>query len=413
MTYTPGAVHQQQLRRRQDQPAADLHAVRYGRAAVHVRRQLQHQRHRQRLHLQPDDRRDVHQRRRPGCAVGQQDLPDHLGRRRQRHASTLSNYANGVTIDLRPGEFSTFDQAQLANNLAYQNLTDAGAGQRRHVAALQQRRRSLIENAKGGAGNDIFVGNTANNVLDGGAGSDTVIFTGPTGVTVTLNDTGADVIVTHDGETDTLRSIENIGGTSGNDTLTGNSQDNILIGGSGGADTLTGGAGNDRLIGGGFTVDHDHVRPDAPSQPDITKPQATNNGSIATAVDTAGAFDVDANANITNSTTHSACDDQRDGGRRRGRILSHRRDRRRRAGDLRHRRHRHADRQHHRAGQQRGHRAGDATTRARVIRARSPGMTTPTSDLHLRARGHLLHPRRPVDQHARSPSRCWRGRPTS
>ena len=74
--------------------------------------------------------------------------------------------------------------------------------------------RSLIENATGGAGNDIFVGNIANNVLDGGAGSDTVIFTGTTGVTVTLNDTGADVIVTHDGETDTLRSIENIGGTS-------------------------------------------------------------------------------------------------------------------------------------------------------------------------------------------------------
>jgi Ca2+-binding RTX toxin-like protein len=39
--------------------------------------------------------------------------------------------------------------------------------------------RSLIENATGGAGNDIFVGNTANNVLDGGAGSDTVIFTNP------------------------------------------------------------------------------------------------------------------------------------------------------------------------------------------------------------------------------------------
>jgi hypothetical protein len=45
-------------------------------------------------------------------------------------------------------------------------------------------------------------------------------------VNVTLNDTGADVIVNHDGETDTLRSIENIGGTSGNDTITGNSQDN-------------------------------------------------------------------------------------------------------------------------------------------------------------------------------------------
>ena len=57
--------------------------------------------------------------------------------------------------------------------------------------------RSLIENAKGGTGNDIFVGNVANNVLDGGAGSDTVIFTNTTGVDVTLNDTGTDVIVSH------------------------------------------------------------------------------------------------------------------------------------------------------------------------------------------------------------------------
>ena len=37
-----------------------------------------------------------------------------------------------------------------------------------------------------------------------------MIFTGTTGVNVMLNDTGTDVIVNHDGETDTLRSIENI-----------------------------------------------------------------------------------------------------------------------------------------------------------------------------------------------------------
>jgi hypothetical protein len=127
-----------------------------------------------------------------------------------------------------------------------------------------------------------------------------VIFTNTTGVNVTLNDTNTDVIVTHDGETDTLRSIENIGGTSGNDTITGNSQDNVLTGGSGGADVLSGGDGNDRLIGGGFTTTTTFS---APSQPDITKPQATNNGSIATAVATAGFFDVDANPNITNATS--------------------------------------------------------------------------------------------------------------
>ncbi|NTS66788.1 M10 family metallopeptidase C-terminal domain-containing protein, partial [Sphingomonas sp. HHU CXW] len=217
----------------------------------------------------------------------------------------VSNYANGVTVDLRPGEFSTFDQSQLANNLAAQGLTNLAPGNIAMSLLQNNDTRSLIENVKGGAGDDVFVGNMANNVLDGGAGSDTVVFTNPGGVSVTLNETGADVIVNHDGETDTLRSIENIVGTSGNDTLTGNGLDNLLTGGTGGADTLSGGAGNDRLIGGGFTIVTSFVvTPDtAPSQPDITKAQSTNNNSIANAVNTAGAFDIDANANITNATT--------------------------------------------------------------------------------------------------------------
>ncbi|MEP7006891.1 MAG: M10 family metallopeptidase C-terminal domain-containing protein, partial [Sphingomonas bacterium] len=211
-----------------------------------------------------------------------------------------SNYANGVTIDLRPGEFSTVDQAQLANNLAYQNLVNLAPGNIAMSLLYNNDARSLIENAKGGAGNDVFVGNTANNIFDGGGGSDGVIFTNTTGVKLALNDTGVDVLVNHDGETDTLRSIENIGGTSGNDSIKGNSQDNVLTGGTGGADILQGRGGNDRLIGGGFTVT---TTLSAPSQPDITKPQSSNNGSIATAVATAGAYDVDANTEITNATS--------------------------------------------------------------------------------------------------------------
>jgi VCBS repeat-containing protein len=211
-----------------------------------------------------------------------------------------SNYANGVTIDLRPGEFSTVDQNQLANNLAYQNLVNLAPGNFAMSLLYNNDTHSLIENAKGGIGNDIFVGNTANNLLDGGAGSDTVIFTNVTGVNVTLNDTNADVIVNHDGETDTLRSIENIQGTIGNDILTGNSLNNTLSGGAGGSDYLSGGGGDDRLIGGGFTTTTTFS---APSQPDITKPQSTNNGSIATAVATAGFFDVDANPAITNASS--------------------------------------------------------------------------------------------------------------
>jgi len=207
-----------------------------------------------------------------------------------------SNYANGVTIDLRPGEFSTFDQAQLANNLFYQNLVNLAPGNIAMSLLYNNDVRSLIEHATGGTGNDIFVGNIANNVLDGGAGSDTVIFTGTTGVSVTLNDSATDVIVTHDGETDTLRSIENIQGTIGADTLTGNSQDNILSGGAGGADSLSGGDGNDRLIGGGFTTVNNAI---------ITKPESTANLSTGTALNpqASNAYTLLSDANITNSTT--------------------------------------------------------------------------------------------------------------
>jgi len=211
-----------------------------------------------------------------------------------------SNYANGVSIDLRPGEFSTFDQAQLANNTAYQNFVTLAPGNIAMSLLYNNDARSLIENAKGGVGNDVLVGNNANNILDGGAGSDTVVFTGTTGVNVTLNDTGVDVLVNHDGETDTLRSIENVQGTVGNDTLVGNSQNNILSGGASGADTLSGGGGDDRLLGGGFTT---ITTISAPSQADITKSQGTYNGNIASATVTAGAYDVDANPEITNATT--------------------------------------------------------------------------------------------------------------
>jgi Ca2+-binding RTX toxin-like protein len=207
-----------------------------------------------------------------------------------------SNYANGVTIDLRPGEFSTFDQSQLANNLAYQNLTSLAPGNIAMSLLYNNDSRSLIENATGGAGNDVFVGNTANNILSGGLGSDTVIFTGTTGVSVLLNNSGADVIVTHDGETDTLRSIENIVGTSGDDTLIGNTENNTLMGGLGGADTLSGGAGDDRLIGGGFTTVNNAI---------ITKPQSTANTSTGTAVNpqAGNAYTLVSDSTVTNSTT--------------------------------------------------------------------------------------------------------------
>ncbi|RWU21640.1 RTX toxin [Pseudomonas alkylphenolica] len=100
----------------------------------------------------------------------------------------------------------------------------------------------------GGNGNDLLIGGLGNDLLDGGAGIDTASFaSAPGAVTVNLNLAGPQN--TGGAGTDTLSSIENLIGSDYNDTLTGDSNANLLIGGKGN-DTLNGGGGDDVLIGG-------------------------------------------------------------------------------------------------------------------------------------------------------------------
>ena len=98
-------------------------------------------------------------------------------------------------------------------------------------------------NGAGNALNNTIAGNAGNNILDGGAGYDEVSYSAAAaGVTVDLSLSTAQNTVA-DG-IDTLLNFENILGSSHNDTLTGNSLDNVMNGGAG-ADTLVGGLGND------------------------------------------------------------------------------------------------------------------------------------------------------------------------
>jgi len=102
----------------------------------------------------------------------------------------------------------------------------------------------------GGAGNDIFVAtiDDGNDQIQGGAGS---------GDLLTLEETGADALVSLvtlratsvEIGSDTLRGIEHVTGSDGNDALVGNGGGNALRG-ENGADTLTGGDGDDELFGG-------------------------------------------------------------------------------------------------------------------------------------------------------------------
>ncbi|MEP3888887.1 MAG: calcium-binding protein [Hellea sp.] len=109
----------------------------------------------------------------------------------------------------------------------------------------------------GDAGDDTLqiLGFTAGNTFDGGADNDTFSFeTFGSDYIANLNTGVYDRVAT--GQASTLANIENITAGAGDDILTGNGQDNILIGGSGndtinaltGTNTVDAGSGNDTVI---------------------------------------------------------------------------------------------------------------------------------------------------------------------
>ncbi len=116
-----------------------------------------------------------------------------------------------------------------------------------------------VINARGG--DDTLKGLAGNDTLNGGSGIDTADYSAASGaVNVTLTDlisgsTGGSS--TGAAGSDTLVDIENVLSGTGDDTLIGNDQNNVLNGGGGndfidaalGDDTLNGGSGNDTLLG--------------------------------------------------------------------------------------------------------------------------------------------------------------------
>ncbi|QBF33912.1 hypothetical protein [Thalassococcus sp. S3] len=121
---------------------------------------------------------------------------------------------------------------------------------------------------RGGNGDDKLHGGAGNDILDGGNGIDTAIYTeeAPNGrdgevETTSAGGVNADLLtgqVSGGAGRDSLNSIENIFGSSGDDTLTGDNRDNVLSGedgddslvGRGGADLLITGKGRDTILGG-------------------------------------------------------------------------------------------------------------------------------------------------------------------
>ena len=176
---------------------------------------------------------------------------------------------DGARIDLHAGNFS-----QLGNAITLSNLSI----QQDDVAIAFN---VVIENATGGGGNDVLIGNSAantllgglgkdslegdagNDTLDGGAGNDTM--SGGAGNDSYLVDAAGDSVIETSSalSSDLVTSLvsftlganlENLTlGGAGTIDATGNTQANLLTGngaanvldGRGGIDTMTGGDGND------------------------------------------------------------------------------------------------------------------------------------------------------------------------
>ena len=230
----------------------------------------------------------------------------------------LSGFNTPSVIDLNPGAFSSAGGFFSANIPTLDEINarrkEAGLSLRtqatldQYIALFGYKNSGLmkdnigiaygamIENAKGGAGNDSMLGNDADNVLvgnggndvirggkgkdtleggdgddilvggadadkmDGGAGFDILSFRDAAGpVTITIASTGKVTVTgTNDFVGDTYVNIEGFEGSAGNDKLIGGALNDVLFGfdgndellGGNGHDKLDGGAGDDRVDGG-------------------------------------------------------------------------------------------------------------------------------------------------------------------
>ncbi|WP_052121600.1 calcium-binding protein [Inquilinus limosus] len=154
----------------------------------------------------------------------------------------------GVTVDLAAGTGSGGD-AEGDTLTGIENITGTafidhlyGDGANNTILGLD--------------GNDTIRGGAGSDALDGGAGSDFANYQGSSAAVnvnlLTNVNTGGDAAG------DTLANIENLYGSSHDDTLTGDAGRNIIGGelgndtliGNGGDDSLSGEAGNDNLDGG-------------------------------------------------------------------------------------------------------------------------------------------------------------------
>jgi Ca2+-binding RTX toxin-like protein len=146
---------------------------------------------------------------------------------------TLADQVEDLQV-IALGSFHGIGNAQnnTIEGSAYNDVLEGGAG---------------TDDLFGDGGNDTLIGGAGADGLHGGDGIDTASYASSAGAVHVNLGTGTGV--GGDAQGDGLQGIENVTGSAGNDTLTGNEIANALNGGLG-ADTIAGAGGNDLIIGG-------------------------------------------------------------------------------------------------------------------------------------------------------------------
>ncbi len=159
----------------------------------------------------------------------------------------LFYFSAGQSIDNIDGGSGTdgFDATAATENMR----VDLDDGTHEYDNNGQERNFLGMEHVSTGSGDDEIIGNALGNVLEAGAGRDTL--TGGDGDDTLEGGNGDDTL--EGGENnDVLRGdagADNLKGENGNDVLSGGDDNDVLNAGAG-IDVLFGGAGNDLLFGG-------------------------------------------------------------------------------------------------------------------------------------------------------------------
>ena len=175
--------------------------------------------------------------------LGSDTLDGGAGQLDEVHFDDLSDF--GITLDIEAGTATYRQDASTDTLLGFElyfttNQDDLITGSEADdtVSALD--------------GNDIIYASAGADFLDGGAGSDSVDYSTvveASSVSVTLNGASTAIATLVGVGSQSIVNIENVTGTSGNDTLGGDSLENTIVAGDG-DDTVFGGAGSDVLDGG-------------------------------------------------------------------------------------------------------------------------------------------------------------------